>query len=338
MTFKLRQLTSSPVPFSWDSLTPPPSPKAASGPEVASLPSPPTSWLSAIDMKTYGPEPLKSRIGIVKCLECGKPVLRSAISEHAGNCNDIRSGKKWAKGKVDEVELKKGKKRDGEEIEDPAEPNKKKAKITKGRTKGPVDYDKQCGVINDKGLPCSRSLTCKAHSMGAKRAVEGRSKSYDELLLDWNRANNPNWVEPVKKETKAEKKEKKEREKAEKKRLAQEAAAATGGEVGKPKKSAKKATSSAVAATDSGKGAEGDNGAENLDEIDSEAEVDALVKGIHEARAKGQVGMPLAVPLNASSWFVARRERLRNCRDLLATALAPPMGRNGIAAGGGMMM
>ena len=54
-----------------------------------------------------------------------------------------------------------------------------------------VDYDRQCGVINDKGLPCSRSLTCKAHSMGAKRAVQGRPRPYDELLLEWNRANNP---------------------------------------------------------------------------------------------------------------------------------------------------
>ncbi|KAF8817583.1 SCA7-domain-containing protein, partial [Phlegmacium glaucopus] len=58
-------------------------------------------------------------------------------------------------------------------------------KVTKGRLKGPVDYDKQCGVINDKNLPCSRSLTCKSHSMGAKRAVQGRSRNYDELLLEW---------------------------------------------------------------------------------------------------------------------------------------------------------
>lgn len=77
--------------------------------------------------------------------------------------------------------------------------------------KGPVDYDKQCGVINDKGLPCSRSLTCKSHAMGAKRAVQGRSRPYDELLLEWNRLNNPNFVEPVKRETKQERKERKEK-------------------------------------------------------------------------------------------------------------------------------
>jgi len=230
------------------------------------------------------------------------------------------------------VELKKGKKRgvDGEEGDDPSEPSKKKTKITKGRTKGPVDYDKQCGVINDKGLPCSRSLTCKAHSMGAKRAVQGRSKAYDELLLEWNRNNNPNWVEPVKKETKAEKKEKREKEKAEKKRLAMEAAIASGMDPSKAatKKAPKKTQVPTIASR-----LEGDDAAENLDDLDSEAEVDSLVKSVQEAQLKGIVGVPLAVPNSESSWFVVRRELLRNCRDLLASALVPSAARNGIAAG-----
>jgi SAGA-associated factor 73 len=111
-------------------------------------------------------------------------------------------------------------------------PPKKKfkpiTKVTKGRVKGPVDYDKQYGIINDKGLPCSRSLTCQFHSMGAKHAVLGRSRNYDDLLLDWQCANNPNFVEPVKSEFKAEKKGKRECEKLEKKKLADEAAAAWG--------------------------------------------------------------------------------------------------------------
>ena len=108
---------------------------------------------------------------------------------------------------------KKGKKRKAEDDvpnpDDPSAPKTKKQ--ARSRVKGPVDYDKQCGVINDKNLPCSRSLTCKSHSMGAKRAVQGRSRPYDELLLEWNRLHNPNWVEPVKRESKAERKERKER-------------------------------------------------------------------------------------------------------------------------------
>lgn len=373
MVLRLKRPSHSPSPFSWDSLTtarygtPPPTET-----QVAELPSPPTSWLSARDMKIFGVEPLRSDLGVVRCSDCDKPVLRSAVSDHASECiphclcflclchslpqrivvtyDRAKSGSRVNQQTVKVptnplfhalssnnpfflvVELKKGKKRgaDGEDGDDPSEPSKKKTKITKGRTKGPVDYDKQCGVINDKGLPCSRSLTCKAHSMGAKRAVQGRSKSYDELHLEWNRANNPNWVEPVKKETKAEKKEKREKEKAEKKRLAMEAAIASGMD---PSKAAtKKAPKKAQVPTTTSR-LEGDEAAENLDDLDSEAEVDSLVKAVQEAQSKGIAGVPLAVPSSESSWFVVRRERLRNCRDLLASALAPSAARSGVSAG-----
>ena len=174
--------------------------------------------------------------------------------------------------------------------------------------------------------------------MGAKRAIQGRSKAYDELLLEWNRLNNPNFVEPVKRETKAERKERKEKEKAEKKRLAMEAAAANGvdltkkssgtGAGGSGTKKSKKATAATQAAgtTTVAPGTTtttGDDHNENLDEIDSEAEVDSLVRAVRVAQDRGIVGVPLAVPGDVSSWFVARRERLRNCRDLLANALMP---------------
>ncbi|KAJ2884233.1 SAGA complex subunit Sgf73 [Coemansia asiatica] len=47
----------------------------------------------------------------------------------------------------------------------------------------PVDLDRQCGVISEPGAaPCSRSLTCKSHSMAMKRAVVGRSRLFDALL------------------------------------------------------------------------------------------------------------------------------------------------------------
>ena len=228
--------------------------------------------------------------------------------------------------------------------DDPSLPPKKKVKpatkVTKGRAKGPVDYDKQCGVINDKGLPCSRSLTCKSHSMGAKRAVQGRSRNYDDLLLDWQRANNPNFVEPVKRESKAEKKEKREREKLEKKRLAEEAAAALGldpaiGSARKPgvssssKKSNKKATAAAVRLA----GEIGYDVPEDLEHLDSEVEMDELVRVVRIATDKGLTGQPLAIPCDVSSWFVQRRERARCCRDLLLGALGTG---NGTGLGGGI--
>jgi SAGA-associated factor 73 len=39
------------------------------------------------------------------------------------------------------------------------------------------------------GQPCARSLTCKSHSMGAKRAVAGRSLPYDMLLAAYQKKN-----------------------------------------------------------------------------------------------------------------------------------------------------
>lgn len=56
-------------------------------------------------------------------------------------------------------------------------------------TLGPVDVERQCGVILPNGQPCARSLTCKSHSMGAKRAVAGRSLPYDMLLAAYQKKN-----------------------------------------------------------------------------------------------------------------------------------------------------
>ncbi|KAI0820794.1 SCA7-domain-containing protein [Trametes gibbosa] len=350
MTLKLKPSSSPPAsPFSWEVSPQTPASRHSLDPP----PSPPTAWLNARDMKTFGAEPLELQVGIVKCKDCLKPILRSAAQEHAGqsfldrikfspliaapdNCAKIRSGgKKGIKGKVDADSDKKGKKRKAEDdLDDPNAPKTKKQART--RVKGPVDYDKQCGVINDKGLPCSRSLTCKSHSMGAKRSVQGRSKSYDELLLEWNRANNPNWVEPVKKESKAERKERKEREKAEKKRLAMEAAAANGADVTKKNSStltggATKKGKKAVAAVSAATAAVSavahvgptDDVYENFDDLDSENELESLVRAVRLGHSRGVIGTPLAVPCDTSSWFVLRRERLRTCNQLLANALMP---------------
>lgn len=221
---------------------------------------------------------------------------------------------------------------------DPSLPPKKKSKpttkVTKGRMKGPVDYDQQCGVINDKNLPCSRSLTCKSHSMGAKRAVQGRSRKYDDLLIDWQRAHNPNFIEPVKRETKAEKKEKREKEKLEKKKLAEEHAVALGVDpstikkqgIPGPKKGGKKASAAVRMAA-------GDDGMENLEDLDSEVEMDELVQAVRDATAKGVIGVPLAAPCDAGTWFIQRRERLRCCRDLLVGALSNSNGNLAMGMG-----
>jgi len=86
----------------------------------------------------------------------------------------------------------KGKKRKADGDADKGSKNKKKKEEPKpkvAKPKGPVDVEKQCGVLLPNGQPCARSLTCKSHSMGAKRAVAGRSLPYDMLLAAYQKKN-----------------------------------------------------------------------------------------------------------------------------------------------------
>ncbi|KAM3070155.1 SAGA complex subunit Sgf73 [Clarireedia jacksonii] len=101
----------------------------------------------------------------------------------------IKSAKKSAgKNNGDD---KKGKKRkaDGDAEKGPKQKKKKEEPKPKApKPKGPVDVERQCGVLKD-GVPCARSLTCKSHSMGAKRAVPGRTLPYDMLLSQYQKKN-----------------------------------------------------------------------------------------------------------------------------------------------------
>lgn len=165
----------------------------------------------------------------VVCKHCKRPVLKSTASEHIRGClkakqekarkkkeardaanrakagddddvrdkadigDDVMTGQKSAKKSAVKAteDNRKGKKRKADE--DDKEPKKKKkkdepkAKSTKA--KGPVDVEKQCGVTLPNGAQCARSLTCKSHSMGAKRAVPGRSLPYDMLLQQYQKKN-----------------------------------------------------------------------------------------------------------------------------------------------------
>jgi hypothetical protein len=187
---------------------------------------------------------------------------------------------------------------------------------------GPVDVDKQCGVINDKGLPCSRSLTCKTHSMGAKRSVPGRSAAYDILLNEWQKKTNPNFgnrkpvvprvgpgIEP------GGKKKKKEAAAA----AAAAEAAANGGHHG------------------SGHGRGGGGGAsgaptygeidddddedpDNMDEfdvMDSDDEIEQVLMGLKSSKPQ-----PLAS--NFSSAFLIRDMKLSRYKEALLTAFRGP--------------
>ncbi|KAH0382533.1 SCA7-domain-containing protein [Aureobasidium sp. EXF-3400] len=167
--------------------------------------------------------PMQDEADIVRCNHCKRPVLRHKAKAHIEECiqkkqekqrkkkeakdardaaarraerenaesdseeDDITMGSKTA-GKNDGTS---GKKRKAEDSTEGAKKKKKKdePKAKAPRPKAPVDVEKQCGVPLANGAQCARSLTCKSHSMGAKRAVPGRSAPYDKLLAEYQRKN-----------------------------------------------------------------------------------------------------------------------------------------------------
>jgi SAGA-associated factor 73 len=111
--------------------------------------------------------------------------------DEAGNKKSLTSAKKTANiGDGLTGAKKTGKKRKADD-EDRGPSKKKKKDDAKqpkaSKPKGPVDVEKQCGVLLPNGSMCARSLTCKSHSMGAKRSVPGRSMPYDVLLAQYQK-------------------------------------------------------------------------------------------------------------------------------------------------------
>jgi hypothetical protein len=172
-------------------------------------------------------KPRETQLEKINCKHCKRPFLKQAIAEHIPLClkakqekarkkkeardaanrakekgpdtkeedvdgDTAMKGQKSAKKSATEDGAKKGKKRKADD-DDSKEPKKKKkkdepkAKVPK--PKGPVDVEKQCGVPLPNGGQCARSLTCKTHSMGAKRSVPGRSLPYDMLLQAYQKKN-----------------------------------------------------------------------------------------------------------------------------------------------------
>lgn len=66
------------------------------------------------------------------------------------------------------------------------QPRRKRLKTDRSLLKDrEYDPDRHCGVWNDEtGKPCTRSLTCKAHTVSLRRTVLGRSKTFDKLLAE----------------------------------------------------------------------------------------------------------------------------------------------------------
>ncbi|KAK0530995.1 SAGA complex subunit Sgf73 [Tilletia horrida] len=202
---------------------------------------------------------------------------------------------------------------------------KKKNRMSRG---DPLDVDRQCGVITEKG-PCSRSLTCKSHSMGAKRAVPGRSRPYDDLLFEWQKATNPAFVAKLREKERvmAEAAREREQEKARKleakkkrllitKKKAKDGTGEGGGGAGgsSKKKGGKDGTGGAGARDKDGAGADGLDslgmpGAGTVLDVDadmyvqgaSEAEVELEFEAVLEAiRSAAMAPRTMAMPLAVS--------------------------------------
>ena len=110
--------------------------------------------------------------------------------------DDSVNGDKSTMGKKSAVKgsagTSKKRKADEEGDKNPKKKTKKELEAAKPKApkpKGPVDVEKQCGVLLPNGAMCARSLTCKSHAMGAKRAVPGRSLPYDMLLAAYQKKN-----------------------------------------------------------------------------------------------------------------------------------------------------
>lgn len=172
----------------------------------------------------YG-RPLDDELEMLQCKHCKKPILKTSAVDHIKNCQRKKQEKLQKKKEAKEAKdaaarkaqgldddddkpkgakkairdddsvsgtAKKAKKRkaDGDAAEKaPKKKKKDEPKAKQAKTKGPVDVEKQCGVPLPNGLQCARSLTCKSHSMGAKRAVPGRSLPYDMLLQQYQKKN-----------------------------------------------------------------------------------------------------------------------------------------------------
>ncbi|KAI9502522.1 SCA7, zinc-binding domain-containing protein [Coemansia spiralis] len=167
---------------------------------------------------------------------------------------------------------------------------KKERELAKARL--PLDLDKQCGVVpNEPGAQaCTRSLTCKTHSMAMKRAVRGRSKLFDALLQAH----------------------------LAKSRSAAAAKNATKNAAAKTSNAAAVRNATAIALGGEAGVLDESFFEESDQEHDSDSEAELVIDGIKCSRGKPMAVRPSLLP--------RRRHHYLRVRDLFYDALKPPMG------------
>lgn len=162
--------------------------------------------------------PLMDVPKMLKCNHCKRTVMEHSMPKHIERCLNKKQEKQRKKKEAKDARDAAARKEKGQDSDEEEEgersaikggaskkrkavdegeegaPTKKKkkkdeAKAKASKPKAPVDVERQCGVELPQGGQCARSLTCKSHSMGAKRGVPGRSAPYDKLLMEYQRKN-----------------------------------------------------------------------------------------------------------------------------------------------------
>jgi hypothetical protein len=101
--------------------------------------------------------------GVVSCNACQKTLLPSALLQHLNKCSGYSEAQKISLG---------------------TKTKKQKTELKKEKKKVHINLEIQCGV-NIDGFPCSKPISCKQHAVSLKRAVPGRSRTYDILFKEY---------------------------------------------------------------------------------------------------------------------------------------------------------
>lgn len=122
-------------------------------------------------------------------IKIAKDATSNAGSDQEGSVKGAKGSKTSKTTKKRKAEDTPGAKKAPSKSAKTTEKKDKNKKKVETKPKGPVNVEKQCGVPLPQGGLCARSLTCKSHSMGSKRAVTGRSQPYDILLAQYQKKN-----------------------------------------------------------------------------------------------------------------------------------------------------
>lgn len=281
------------------------------------------------------------------CNDCGKPLALNAIVDHLENhCKGDNSSSMGNKEMTDEeVELnasprrqngnENNNKRQMVEEDSPtpdqenrrfnegsstpqATPMKKQRKVKQRNPteKHLIDFNKQCGVELPEGGYCARSLTCKSHSMGAKRSVNGRTQPFDVLLAAYHKQHQTKIGAAAEKRAKQQEiqKQQKQIQKEQKKQMQQQKQSQrgknkNGSSVGSSSVNAKSGTPSGA-----GRNIQGDMRSSSSMNLTPEEETTQVLNGVSRS-----FPLPLETSVLSS---VKRRSRYFRMREMFASAFS----------------